>query len=71
MKTLSYILGTEREIEINETYYFGQLWPGDGDGLEILNDGCVSPDNENIVAFDILTEDADILNYIVRVTDIY
>ena len=29
MKTLSYVLGQEREIEISQEYYFGQLWDGE------------------------------------------
>ena len=55
MKTLSYILGTEREIEIGQKYYFGQLWDGEnGDASELLESGAVSPDEENAVAFDVV-----------------
>ena len=54
MKTLSYVLGREEEITIGETYYFGQIWDGNGDGEELLNSGSVSPDNENVVEFQII-----------------
>lgn len=71
MKTLSYIHGTEQEIEIGAELYFGQLWDGNGDGEELLNDKTISPDNENIVAFKVIEESENILNTIVKVTDIY
>lgn len=72
MKTLSYILGTEREIEVEREYYFGQLWDGKGDGEELLESGTVSPDNESVVAFEILEEDPDdICGTLVKVLDIY
>ncbi len=71
MKTLSYIYWTEQEIEIGAELYFGQLWDGEGDGEELLESGCISPDNENIVAFDILEKAEDILNTCIKVTDIY
>ena len=71
MKTLSYVLATEEEINIGETYYFGQLWDGDGDGEELLEDGTISPDGENVVAFEVVEREEDILRTIVKVTDIY
>lgn len=71
MKTLSYVLGREEEITIGETYYFGQIWDGNGDGEELLNSGSVSPDNENVVEFQIIEEREDILETLVKVTDIY
>lgn len=72
MKTLSYILGgEEKEIELGAELYFGEIWDGEGDGEEILNSGCVSPDNENVVAFKILENSTDVLNTFVKVTDIY
>ena len=71
MKTLSYILGSsEEEIVINEEYYFGQLWSGDGNGEELLESGAISPDGENIVAFEVVKRAEDILETIVKVTDI-
>lgn len=72
MKTLNYVLGRERKIEIGQEYYFGQLWDGEGDGEELLESGTVSPDEENVVAFEVLEEDPDdICKTLVKVTDIY
>lgn len=73
MKTLSYINGKEQEIKIGAELYFGQIWDGeDGYGEQLLEDGCVSPDGENVVAFEIIDEDEnDILDTLVIVTDIY
>ena len=72
MKTLSYILGSsEEEIVINEEYYFGQLWDGNGYGEELLESGAISPDGENIVAFEVVKKSEDILETIVKVTDMY
>lgn len=44
METLSYYIGKEREIEIGEEYYLGQLWDGSGDVEDIIEEdgqGCV------------------------------
>lgn len=71
MRTLSYVLGQEREIEIGQEYYFGQLWDGEGDGEELLESGAVSPDDENVVAFEIVKTADDLLQTVVKVTDIY
>lgn len=71
MKTLSYIYGTEQEVKIGAELYFGQLWDGNGDGEELLSSGAISLDNENVVAFEIIASGKDILNTVVRVTDIY
>lgn len=71
MKTLSYIYGTEQEIEVGAELYFGQLWDGDGDGRELMESGSISPDNENVISFEVVEQDEDILNTLVRVTDIY
>lgn len=71
MKTLSYVLGQEREIEIDKEYYFGQLWDGEGDGEELLESGIVSPDEENVVVFEIVENADDPLKTLVKVTDIY
>ena len=71
MKTLSYVLGQEREIEIGQEYYFGQLWDGEGDGEELLESGTVSLDEENVVAFEIVENADDPLKTLVKVTDIY
>lgn len=71
MKTLSYILGKIEEIEIDKEYYFGQLWDGEGDGEELLESGTISPDGENVVAFEIVEKAMNPLETLVKVTDIY
>lgn len=37
MRTVSYLMGKEREIEIGEEYYLGQLWDGSGDIEDIID----------------------------------
>ena len=71
MKTLSYVLASQEEIKVGGKYYFGQLWDGNGDGEELLESGSISPDNDNVVSFDILDRDDDILKTLVEITDIY
>ena len=71
MKTLSYILGSEEEIVINEEYYFGQLWDGNGDGEELLESGAISPDGENVVSFEVVKKADNMLETVIRVTDMY
>ena len=71
MKTLSYILGSEEEIKINKEYYFGQLWDGNGDGEELLESKTISPDGENIVAFEVVKKADNMLETVIRVTDMY
>ena len=71
MKTLSYILGSKEEIVINKEYYFGQIWDGDGNGEELLESGTISPDGENVVSFEIIEKADNVLETVIRVTDIY
>lgn len=71
MKSLSYVMGNEKEIKVGEEYYFGELWDGNGDGQELLESGAVSIDDEHVVTFEIVEEDEDILNTLVKVADIY
>ena len=72
MKTLSYVLGQKREIEIGQEYYFGQLWDGEnGDANELLESGAVSPDEENVIAFEVIEKSDNPLETLVKVTDIY
>ena len=72
MKTLSYVSGQKREIEIGQEYYFGQLWDGEnGDANELLESGTVSPDEENVVAFEVVEKAQNPLETLVKVTDIY
>ena len=71
MKTLSYIYAAEEEIEIGNTYYFGQLWDGNGEGEFLLESGSISID-DILVEFKVLEENEDdILKSIVEVTDLY
>ena len=67
MKTLE----SRVEVKIGMEVRFAELWDGDGDGQELLESGAVSPDNENIVAFEVVENDGDILKTLVRVTDLY
>ena len=72
MKTLSYILGSsEEKIIINGEYYFGQLWDGNGDGEELLESGAISPDGENVVSFEVVKKADNMLETVIRVTDMY
>ena len=64
-------LETRKDIAIDMEVRFGELWDGNGNGEELLSSGAVSPDNENIVAFKITEICGNILNTIVKVTDIY
>lgn len=73
LNTLSYVLGTEDVIETDKTYYFGQLWDGNGDGEELLKSGAIAvyqDGEEYIVDFEILEAAEDILKTRVKVTGI-
>ena len=70
MKTLSYIYAAEEEIEIGNTYYFGQLWDGEGEGQELLESRGISIDDV-LVEFEVIEVHTDILKSIVRVIGIY
>ena len=71
MKTLSFDKGFEEEIIIGNQYYFGQLWDGNGDANNLLDECSVSPNNENVVEFEILERSESPLDTVVKVTDIY
>lgn len=71
MKTLSFDKGFEEKITIGKQYYFGQLWDGNGDCNELLDECSVSPNNEDIVEFKIIERNENPLNTVVKVTDIY
>lgn len=76
MKTLSYVYGNEEEIRLGNTYYFAQLWDGNGDSEELLNSGaiCTGEDEDDIpiiVGFKIIQENVDILQTRIEVTGIY
>lgn len=70
MKTLSYIYGEDEEIKVGNTYYFGELWDGIGDGEELLKSGTISIDDV-LIDFGVIEENTDILKSIVEVTDLY
>ena len=71
MKTLSYVLGQERKIEIGQEYYFGQLWDGEGDGEELLESGSIAIYDKNgefdVYDFEVVKKDDNIMNAIVKV----
>ncbi len=71
MKTLSYVYGVAQEIEIGVELYFGQLWDGNGGGEELLESGAISPDGASLVAFEVAEPAEDVLDALVKVTDIY
>ena len=71
MKTLSFDKGFEEKITIGKQYYFGQLWDGNGDANNLLDECSVSPDNINGVEFEILERNENPLDTVVEVTDIY
>ena len=80
METLSYYIGKEREIEIGEEYYLGQLWDGSGDVEDIIEEdgqGCVwVGDDEDgtpvIVGFTYEELDQErLMDTVVTVTDIF
>lgn len=73
LNTLSYVLGNNDTIETGKTYYFGQLWDGNGDGEELLKSGAIAvyqDDEEFIVDFEILESAEDILQTRVKVIGI-
>lgn len=71
METLSYYKGYEEEIKVGESYFFGQMWDGSGDGDELLESGSISPDGENVVDFTVVEKASDIMDTLVKVTGIY
>lgn len=65
-------LETGKEIEIGREYTILDLWDGNGgvfELTEIIESGCVSPDEETVVAFKVILEAGT--ESIVEVTDIY
>lgn len=71
LNTLSYVLGDNDIIETDKTYYFGQLWDGNGDGEELLESGAIAvyqDGEEYIVDFEIVETSEDILQTRVKVT---
>lgn len=56
-------LESREEIKIGMEVRFAELWDGDGDGQELLDSGSVSPDNDNVVAFEVIDLDENELVY--------
>lgn len=76
MKTLSYVNGTEEEIQVGKSYYFGQIWDGNGDGIEILQSLsiCIGQDENDmpvLIDFTILEENENLLETVVKLNSIY
>lgn len=72
LRTLSYVGAVVEEIRVGETYYFGQLWDGDGDGEELLESGAIAVYNEEaedweVVDFEIVEENGNLSETLVRV----
>ena len=67
MKTLE----SRKEIKIGMELRFAEVWDGNGDGKELLQSCTISPNNENVVTFDIVENAGDVLDTVVKVTDIY
>lgn len=70
MLTITYVYGEKEEIELGNTYYFGEIWDGIGDGEELLKSGTISID-DTLVDFEVIEENTDLLKSIVRVIGIY
>lgn len=70
-------LETNEHVVIGNRYRFSELWNGDGDGEELLDSGSIALwsnrlDDEAIIEFSIIEKDENnILNTLVKVTDIY
>lgn len=66
-----------REFKVGMEVRFAELWDGNGDGEELLSSGAIAVWNEetetddNIVSFEIIEPSEDILNTLVKVTDLY
>lgn len=77
LKTYSYGYKPSQPIEVSETYLFGQLWDGSGDGEELLKSGCVyvlgAPDpifNGDVVNFEITEVKENLMDTLVKVVSI-
>lgn len=76
LKTYNYIYPSEL-IKVGQTYLFGQLWDGSGDGEELLESGCVyvlgAPDpifNGDVVNFEVLETKEAVMDTLVKVVSI-
>ncbi len=72
MKTLE----TREEIIIGMEIRFADLWDGNGDGEQLLNDCsiCVGEDENDMpvmVGFEVVERAEDVLEAVVKITDIF
>lgn len=70
MRTLNYIRGKREEIQVGKLLYFGQVWDGIGDGEGLLEDGCIAV-GEDEVKFKVVGKNKNVMDTIIRITDIY
>lgn len=81
LMTESYNYLPKEEIKVGEEYYFGQLWDEEGDEEELLKSGCIGIyddskpsffgcDNWVIVRFDIIEKNDNVLDTVVKITEI-
>lgn len=73
MKTFSYMGCPIEDIEIGRTYYFGQLWDGNGDeniGSEIFDSGSIAV-GDNLVKFVCIVDALCLMDCVVEVIEIF
>ena len=70
MLTITYVYGEKEGIELGNTYYFGEIWDGIGDGEELLKSGTISLDDV-LIDFEVIEENTNILKSIVEVIGLY
>lgn len=69
-------LESREEIKIGMEVRFAELWDGDGDGQELLDSGAIAvwdeeAESDIIAAFESIEPNEDVLDTLVRVTDLY
>lgn len=64
-------LESKEEIKVGMEVRFAELWDGNGDGAELLESGSVSPNEEDVVGFEVVAEAEESLDTLVRITSIY
>lgn len=69
--TKLYVENLNRELEVGEVVRVYDIWDETGDLEELVESGSISPDNENVIAFEIVEENEEIGESLVKITDIY
>ncbi len=69
-------LENREEIKVGMEVRFAELWDGNGEGEELIESGAIAvwdeqTESEDTVWFKIIKPAEDILNTLVRVTDIF